>query len=95
MKELFSSPYWWCYLLLINAAAFSAMAIDKRRAQKGRRRISESTLLGLAILGGSPACLLAMYGFHHKTRKPKFYGGVPLILLLQLTASIWLYPFLG
>ena len=71
------------------------MAIDKRRAKKGRRRISEAALLGLAILGGSPACLLAMYGFRHKTRKPKFYGGVPLILLFQLAASIGLYRFLG
>ena len=91
MKEVLFSPYMGVYLLTINLLAFAAVAADKRRAQKGRWRIPEATLLLLAALGGSPAFLLAMYLFHHKTRKAKFFIGVPLLLLLQLLLLLWLW----
>ena len=91
MKEVLFSPYMGVYLLTINLLAFAAVAADKRRAQKGRWRIPEATLLLLAALGGSPAFLLAMYLFRHKTRKAKFFIGVPLLLLLQLLLLLWLW----
>ena len=41
------------YLLIINTIAFLAMFIDKKKAEKDRWRIKESTLLTLALIGGS------------------------------------------
>lgn len=75
------------YLLLINAVGFVFMLVDKRRAQKNLWRISESTLLTVAILGGSIGSYAGMKVFRHKTRKPKFSIGIPVIILLQ--AVVW------
>lgn len=75
------------YLLLINAVGFVFMLVDKRRAQKNLWRISESTLLTVAILGGSIGSFAGMRLFHHKTRKPKFSIGIPVIIILQI--AVW------
>ena len=72
------------YLILINAAAFIFMLADKRKAQKGAWRISESTLINLAIFGGSIGAIAGMKLFRHKTKHPKFYIGLPVILIIQL-----------
>lgn len=72
------------YLLLINAAAFALMLLDKYKARKKLWRIPESTLMGVAALGGSIGALLGMYTVRHKTRHPKFTVGIPLILAAQL-----------
>lgn len=74
------------YLLLINAVGFVFMLIDKRRARKNLWRISESTLLTVALLGGSIGSFAGMRLFHHKTRKPKFSIGIPVIIVLQFAA---------
>ena len=73
-----------CYLLVVNLLTFLAYGLDKWKASHKRWRIPEATLLLLAALGGSPAALLAMKLFHHKTLHNKFRYGVPLILLIQL-----------
>lgn len=72
------------YLLIINAVSFLLMLADKQRAKKHRWRIPEATLMLSAALGGSIGCLLGMYTIRHKTRKPKFYIGVPVILAVQV-----------
>ena len=72
------------YLLIINAAAFMIMCLDKQLAKLHKRRIPEAVLLGTALSGGSVGILLGMALFHHKTRKPKFYITVPLMLAAQL-----------
>lgn len=78
------------YLLIINLIAFAAYGLDKKRARKGQWRIPERTLLFLAAIGGSAGALAGMYFFHHKTRKWKFFIGVPLILLCQAAACFYL-----
>ena len=85
-------PY---YLLAVNLLTFVAYGIDKYKAvhngHKSKhlsRRIPEASLLLLAALGGSPAALLAMYFFRHKTLHKKFRYGVPAILIIQLTIII-------
>ncbi|GAA6277256.1 hypothetical protein F170042I7_34420 [Blautia caecimuris] len=40
--------------------------------------------MGLAVLGGSIGALLGMKVFHHKTRKAKFFVGVPVILVIEV-----------
>ena len=74
------------YLLIVNAVALLLMLADKRAAQKKLWRISESTLLLTAAIGGSIGSLIGMYTFRHKTRHLKFTIGVPLLLFLQLLA---------
>lgn len=76
------------YLAAINLIAFAAYGIDKRKAVRHKWRISEHTLIILAVLGGSVGALLAMHLFHHKTHKRKFSIGVPVILALQAAAVI-------
>lgn len=78
------------YWALISLIAVAVCAWDKHRAKKGGRRVPERTLLLLCVLGGSAAFWAAMYLFHHKTRKPKFYLGVPAILIVQVAVVIWL-----
>lgn len=63
---------------------------DKRRAIAGQRRISESDLLGLAMLGGSPGALLARQLFRHKTRKEPFSTKLMVIAALQTGAALGL-----
>ena len=78
------------YLLLLNLVAFVVYGIDKYKARKGKWRIPESTLLTLAMFGGSIGAWLAMKAFHHKTMHKQFYIGVPTIIILQLAFAVWL-----
>ena len=75
------------YLLIINLVTFAVYGIDKRRARQGRWRIQESTLLLLAVAGGTPGALAGMFGFHHKTKHLKFMAGVPLILFRSCSSG--------
>lgn len=72
------------YLLVINAAGFLLMLIDKQKAKKNRWRIPEKTLFLTAIAGGSVGCLVGMYSFRHKTKHIQFTLGMPAILAAQL-----------
>lgn len=79
------------YLLIMNAAGFLFMHMDKRRAMRGQYRIPERVLLAIAFLGGSAGSLAGMYTARHKTRKPKFSVGIPLMLAMQgCFALFWL-----
>ena len=48
------------------------------------------TLLFMAAIGGSLGALFGMKIFHHKTLHLKFRLGVPLLLILQVAALIYL-----
>ena len=72
------------YLVMINVLSFFIMGLDKVKAKKQRYRISENTLLFIALIGGSLGSYLGMYCFHHKTIHIKFYMGIPLILFIQI-----------
>lgn len=67
------------------------MLADKHKAKKSLQRTPERTLFLVAVFGGSIGSLLGMYLFRHKTRKPKFALGIPLILAVQTVAAIWIY----
>lgn len=76
------------WLVIINAAAFGLMLADKRKAVNHRWRIPESKLLLAAALGGSLGEWIGMYLFRHKTHHPKFYLGVPAMLLAQVLLAV-------
>jgi len=77
------------YLLLINIVVFWIYSYDKWMAKRDRRRIAERTLILWAVAGGSIGAFVSMQTFRHKTKKVKFYLGIPIIILLQ-TGLIYL-----
>ena len=79
------------YLLAINAATFIVYGIDKYKAKKAKWRISEATLLLLAVLGGSIGAWMGMNVWHHKTMHKKFKYGIPDILLIQIALMAYLH----
>ena len=78
------------YLLFINIIAFLAMGVDKWKAKRNAWRIPEATLMSLVLLGGGIGGIAGMYVFHHKTKKPRFYIGFPVILIIEVTLVIYL-----
>ena len=76
-------------IAILNVITFFLYGIDKWKAKKNRWRIPESTLLLLAVLGGSIGAWLGMKIWHHKTMHKKFKYGVPLILVLQIGALFY------
>lgn len=81
------------YLIMINVLAFVMYGIDKRKAVKGRWRISEAALLTVAALGGSLGSLLAMELFRHKTKHKKFTISVRLLLVLHIILLVLYYKY--
>jgi uncharacterized membrane protein YsdA (DUF1294 family) len=77
------------YIAAVNVFAFAIFAYDKSLAgRSGKRRISERTLFLAALIGGSPAALLAMRMFRHKTLKRSFRIRMFWIVVIQLTLAI-------
>jgi uncharacterized membrane protein YsdA (DUF1294 family) len=77
-------------LLIVNLWTILRFWQDKQRAMSGERRIPESDLLGLALIGGSPGALIARKLFRHKTRKEPFSTQLFVIVALQVGAVIGL-----
>ena len=76
------------YFLAINVVTFFLYGIDKWKARRDKWRISEATLLGLAVIGGSIGACLGMKVWHHKTLHNKFRYGLPLILFAQIVLLV-------
>ena len=72
------------HIVGVNILTFFVYGIDKWRAKKGSWRISEATLLLLAVIGGSIGAWLGMKVWHHKTMHKKFKYGIPAILIIQI-----------
>ena len=73
-------------LLAINVLTIARFRLDKTCAVENRRRIPESDLLMLALIGGSPGALLARAMFRHKTRKEPFSSRLWSIVFFQTLA---------
>lgn len=72
------------YLLIINGLGFALMFIDKYKATHHKWRISEKTLILIALIGGSVGSFLGMILAHHKVSKKKFIIGIPIIIIGQI-----------
>ncbi len=88
MEELFTLKNIIFYLLAINVITFLAMGFDKYKAKRGHWRTKEKTLLTLVALGGGIGGIAGMRYFRHKTQKPRFYIGFPLILITEIVIVI-------
>ncbi|RJY09756.1 DUF1294 domain-containing protein [Aurantiacibacter aquimixticola] len=71
-------------LVLLNIWTVYRFWQDKDRARKGGRRVAESDLLGLALIGGTPGAFLGRHLFRHKTRKEPFSTCLQLIVVVQI-----------
>ena len=82
------------YLLAVNITSFLLYGIDKYKAKKGRWRISEATLLLMAVIGGSIGAWGGMRIWHHKTMHKKFKYGIPVIMNMQVCLVVYLHTIL-
>lgn len=80
----------WYYLIAVNVFASVMFAQDKRRALAGNWRIQNAVLLGTCAIGGALGGWIAMYMFHHKTKKTAYVIGVPVMVMLQAVLIFWL-----
>ena len=79
------------YLLAVNITSFFLYGIDKYKAKKGKWRISETTLLLMAVIGGSIGAWEGMRIWHHKTMHKKFKYGIPIIIIMQVALAVYLH----
>lgn len=76
---------------LLNLGTLVLMAWDKRQAKLNKQRIAERTFWGWSAVGGSLGVVAGMWLWQHKTQKPSFYGGIYLILLVQVVLLFLLW----
>jgi uncharacterized membrane protein YsdA (DUF1294 family) len=81
-------------LLLFNLLCFLLFAVDKRKAQRGQRRIAEKTLHLATLPGAAPGAWAAIILLHHKNRKAAFWGVTLVLTLLQGVALYCSWPYL-
>ena len=72
------------YFVCVNVLTFFVYGIDKWQARQGKWRISEATLLLLAVIGGSIGAWLGIRVWRHKTMHKKFKYGIPAILMIHI-----------
>ena len=82
------------YLFSINIVSFFLYGIDKYKAKKNKWRISEATLLMIAVIGGSIGAWVGMRLWHHKTMHKKFKYGIPVIMNMQVCLVVYLHTIL-
>lgn len=73
-------------LLALNLWAFGLFGWDKMRAEQGGWRVSEASLLGVALIGGIGGAYAGRAFFRHKTRKKSFSDSLQFIGFFQLVA---------
>ncbi len=76
--------YW---ILLATLIALIFMGIDKLAARFSKRRISESFLWVLSLIGGFPGIILGALMFHHKSGKKSFW--VPIAIAIVLWIAVF------
>ena len=78
------------YFIVMNLLGFLMMYIDKKKAIKGKWRISEKSLFVVTLLGGGIGTNIGMNMFRHKTKKMRFSIGFPTILIVEIALIIYL-----
>ena len=76
----------------MSVIAFILYKIDKNKAQKGKWRIKEATLLGVGFFGGAVGAIAAMKVFRHKTKH--WYFWAVNIVGLAVQAAVLYFVFL-
>ena len=79
------------YFVTISLLAIGLTVYDKRAARHNSWRIRERTLLFVSIFGGSIAMFAVMCLIRHKTKHAKFMIGIPIIIVLQIAAALFIW----
>ena len=77
------------YVLGLGLSTFLIYGYDKLRAVRGGRRVPESALLALALIGGALGGWAGMLIWHHKTQHAIFWVA-QVIGTIAITAALWL-----
>lgn len=77
-------------LIAINFITFALFGIDKARAESGRWRVAERTLLNWALIGGTPGAYAGRSLFRHKTRKATFSESLHAIAAFHVVIMVGL-----
>jgi len=89
----------WIYLILVmalwNIVTFALYGIDKQKATKNKRRISERNLILCAFIMGGVGALLGMSVFRHKTRHLKFQMLIPVAIIVNIGVAALVWYWLG
>ena len=80
-------------LLFFNLLCFLLFALDKRKAQRGQRRIAEKTLHLATLPGAAPGAWAAILLLHHKNRKAAFWSVTLMLALLQGAVLYFALPY--
>ena len=84
-----------CYLISVNIIASFVCWLDKYKAIKHKRRISEKTLWIWCFSGGSIGMYVAMQIIRHKTLHKKFMLGIPVLIIVQIIFCLVLTKLYG
>ncbi len=79
------------YIITINILTCIMYGVDKMKAISNKRRITEKTLIGMALVGGSLGALIGMQSFRHKTKHLKFKIIIPLCLFIHVVLLLIIY----
>lgn len=76
------------YYIIISIYGVSITISDKKRAVKGKRRISENHLMITGLIGASLPMLITMKIIRHKTKHLKFMIGLQVESLFHIILLI-------
>ena len=79
-----------CVYALVNLVVFGMYAADKAKAKKCAWRTPEIKLMTAGAVGIIGA-LLGMVVCHHKTKKPLFAVGLPMIFFVEAALAVVVY----
>jgi len=81
--------------LAASVAAFVVYGLDMSAARTNARRMPETTLHILALMGGWPGALIGQRVFHHKSRKRSFQLVFWATVAANCAALVWLWRAAG
>lgn len=90
-----SQAPWWVipWYLVLSVVTFMLYGWDKVSARGGHWRTEESTLNGLALLGGWPGGWIAQHAWRHKSRKASFQAAFWSAVLVNVGVFAFLVAF--
>ena len=83
------------YLVLLSLITFIVYGADKKKAEKGKYRTKEKTLLLLSFFGGAFGGYPAMLIFRHKTKGEHWYFTLVNLLGLAIHVALFLLILLA
>jgi uncharacterized membrane protein YsdA (DUF1294 family)/cold shock CspA family protein len=86
---------WWvlAWYVVLSVVTFLLYGWDKVSASGGHWRTQESTLNGLALLGGWPGAWIAQHAWRHKSRKTSFQVAFWSAVLVNVGVLVFLIVF--